>query len=735
MLRIEKIHQPPPDTGELTLGRTIPSLLDEACDRTPNACAFNQWSEAGWQAMSNQEFHNRAEVLAVGLLQLGLKKGDRVAFLMHSDLNFCIFDMACLLAGLVDVPIDLTQTLEHIIFVLRHSEARVLVVANLDLLSQISPYLWEVPTLQYLLAAEVPTDWRQVRSQFMPLHPAHSDHLPLSIPQCIQLLSIEEVQQTGTEAILQSPPPYPSTPLLLHPSTLQTNLKPQDLATIVYIPDEAGQMEGVMLTHENLSANALASFSGIPGLQKGDREIVLSFLPLNHVLARVMVYGHINYGHTIYFSNANRLMKHFKEIRPTILTTIPLLLEKIYSKILEKGLRQPKWIKLRPYQQDKKLEAIPEVKIFSHPSTFSLFSFLQTLKVHLQFLMALWQSLQMAFSQFLFQWALNLVHQYELGVQPRGIYAGLLMLADWFVLRHWREVFGGRIKYLICGGAALKAELANAFAAAGIQILHGYGLTQASAVVCCNRGKWNRAGTVGVPIAGMEVAIAADQEILIRGPCVTPGYYKNPAATERLLEAGWLHTGDLGTFTEAGFLQITGLKKALFKLSTGKYIAPQPIEQRVRQSPFVAQAIVVGAEQKTCAMLMVPNLEALHRYALDVGLDMPLEDLLRHPSIQALYQSIVTAANCHLPYWAIVKHFRLITTPLTVENGLLTDTGQINRAKVAEVFAAEIAALYHEDGSRKRDGELRGEPSLSGLPGFDSTCPTIAQSLNPRLTT
>ncbi len=781
MLRIEKIYQAPPDTGELTLGRTIPSLLAEACDRTPNACAFNQWSEAGWQAVSNQEFRNRAEVLAVGLLQLGLKKGDRVAFLMHSDLNFCVSDMACLLAGLVDVPIDLTQTLEHIIFVLRHSEARVLVIANLDLLTQISPYLWEVPTLQYLLAAEVPADWRQVRSQWvrigdwglgigdreeasqnpkseiqnpespvggheeapetaclllpMPLHPAHSDHLRSPIPQCIQLLSIEEVQQTGTEAILQSPHPYPSIPLPLHPSTLQTNLNPQDLATIVYIPDEAGQMEGVMLTHENLSANALASFSGIPGLQKGDREIVLSFLPLNHVLARVMVYGHINYGHTIYFSNANRVMKHFKEIRPTILTTVPLLLEKIYSKILEKGLRQPKWVKLRPYQQDKKLKAIPEVKIFSHPSTFPLFSFLQTLKVYLQFLMAFWQSLQMAFSQFLFQWALNLVHRYELGVQPRGIYAGLLMLADWFVLRHWREVFGGRIKYLICGGAALKAELANAFAAAGMQILHGYGLTQASAVVCCNRGKLNRAGTVGVPIASMEVAIAADQEILIRGPCVTPGYYKNLAATERLLEAGWLHTGDLGTFTEAGFLQITGLKKALFKLSTGKYIAPQPIEQRVKQSPFVAEAVVVGAEQKLCALLMVPNLEALHRYALDVGLDLSPEDLLRHPSILALYQSVVTAANCHLPYWAIAKHFRLIATPLTVENGLLTDTGQINRAKVAEVFAAEIAALYHEDGSRKRDGELRGEPSLSGLPGFDSTCPTIAQSLNPRLTT
>jgi long-chain acyl-CoA synthetase len=788
MLRIEKIYQAPPDTGELTLGRTIPSLLDEACDRTPNACAFNQWSEAGWQPVSNQEFRNQAEAFAIGLLKLGLRKGDRVAFLMHSDLNFCVSDMACLLAGLVDVPIDLTQTLEHIIFVLRHSEAKALVIANLDLLTQISPYLWEVPSLQDIFVAEVPADWRQVRSQWvgirdqgsgirdqelgiggreeqiqnpkskiqnpespsgvheeapetaclllpMSLHPAPSEHLRSPIPQCIQLLSIEEVQQTATEAILQSPHPDPSTPLPLHPSSLQTNLNPQDLATIVYIPDEAGQMEGVMLTHENLSANALASFSGIPRLQKGDREIVLSFLPLNHVLARVMVYGHINYGHTIYFSNANRVVKHFKEIRPTILTTVPLLLEKIYSKILEKGLRQPKWIKLQDYRQDKKLAAIPEVEIFKRTSTFPLFSFLQTVKVYLQFLIALWQSLQTAFAQFLFQWALNLVQHYELGVQPRGIYAGLLMLADWFVLRHWREVFGGRIKYLICGGAALKAELANAFAAAGIRILHGYGLTQASAVVCCNRGKLNRAGTVGVPIPGMEVAIAEDNEILIRGPCVTPGYYKNPAATQNLLEAGWLHTGDLGTFTEAGFLKITGLKKALFKLSTGKYIAPQPIENRVKQSPFVAQAVVVGAEQKLCALLIVPNLEALHRYALDVGLDLPLENLLHHPSILALYQSIVTAANCHLPYWAIAKHFHLITTPLTVENGLLTDSGQINRAKVAEVFAAEIAALYREDGSRKRDGEMRGTPLPSGLPGFDATCPTIAQSLNPRLTT
>jgi long-chain acyl-CoA synthetase len=501
----------------------------------------------------------------------------------------------------------------------------------------------------------------------MLLHPVH-DHAHIPLPNWIKVQSLDEVQTEGQSQVSAA-----------RIAKLQAARNPHQTATIVYIPDEDGKPQGAMLTHENLSANAIAAFSGIADLQWGEKEVVLNFLPLNHVLARCMIYGHIYYGHSIYFSNPNRVMKHLQEVRPTILTVVPLFLEKLYSKILEKGK-----------------------------------------KLHLA-------------GRLLFHWALKLAQRYELGKSPWGFYALQLKLANRFVFSQWRSLFGGRLKHIICGGAPLKAELANVYGSAVTPILYGYGLTQASAVICYNRGSLNRAGTVGTPIAGAEVAIAPDGEVLLRGPFLTQGFYKNLAATRELIDnQGWLHTGDLGSFTPEGFLQITGLKKALFKLSTGKYIAPKPIEQRLTQSPLIAQAIVVGAEQKFCSVLIVPNLPALHRYALEIGIDLPANDLLQHPYIAVLYRTLVDNANCHLPYWASVKHFRLINTPLTVENGLLTPTGQINRTQAIQQFAGEIAALYGEEPRRDSAPPL---PDSLFPPVPETACPTYARSLNPRLTT
>ncbi|XHX78581.1 MAG: AMP-dependent synthetase/ligase [Stenomitos frigidus ULC029] len=738
---VEKTYAAPPHSGAVVLGRTLPSLLDEACHATPNEHAFHQWTETGWQPLSNQTFRSTAEAVAVGLLDLGLEKGDRVAFLMHSDLNFCLLDMACLLANLVDVPIDLTQTLEHIIFVLQHSEAKALIVSNVDLLTQIAPYLSKTPHLQTVIVAEAPSDWqlaplscitppintatsdRGLASSSaiestcleipMMLHSAHVDQLIAAVPPCLQVLVLETVKQQGQAKISVD-----------YLQQLRAALTPHDLATIIYIPDERGQMQGVMLSHENLSANAIASFSGIENLKHGEQEIVLSFLPLNHVLARVMLYGHMHYGHCIYFSNPNRVLKQLKDVRPTVLVTVPLFLEKIYGKIVEKSYRSPPiTVKETAYCEG-----------IVGKSTWLLFPLVVSLKAHFHLLLALLQSLHVRCKQLLLQGALKLAQRYELGQAPKGLYALLLKVADRFVLSKWRAVFGDRLKYLICGGAALNAEIVNAFAAAGMMIFQGYGLTQASAVVCCNRGHWNRAGTVGVPIAGVEVAIADDHEILVRSPYVMQGYYKHPALTREAIDAdGWLHTGDLGTFTDDGLLRIIGLKKALFKLSTGKYIAPQPIEERLKRSSLVAHAIVVGSEQKACAVLLVPNLEALHVQALENGIDGSLDNLLQHPSILALYRAVVNAANCHLPYWATVKQFRLINATFSVENGLLTPSGAINRSQAIATFAADIATLYQDNLERRAND--RNGISMSIVSASTSDCPAFAQSLNPRLTT
>jgi long-chain acyl-CoA synthetase len=244
---------------------------------------------------------------------------------------------------------------------------------------------------------------------------------------------------------------------------------------------------------------------------------------------------------------------------------------------------------------------------------------------------------------------------------------------------------------------------------------------------------------VGVPLAGVEIAIADDGEILTRSPYITQGYYNNPEATQQLIDAdGWLHTGDLGEFTADGFLKITGLKKSRFKLSTGKYVTPKPIETKLEQSPLVAKAVAVGAERKFCAMLIFPNLDHLHSYALTIGIDLPPEELLKHPCIIAMYKALVEEANCHLPYWSTVKRFQLINATLTVENGLLAPNQQVQRAKVVETFAKEIDAIYEDAPatSRKVDtGTQRHEDAKTGNTDEQdnplSSCPSIPQASCP----
>lgn len=578
-------------------------------------------------AFSNQAVQARAERVALGLLNLGLQAGDRVAFLLQSDVMFCIADFGTLLAGLVNVPIDLTQTIENIVFMLRHSEAKALFVANAAVWQQLEPHLQDVPHLQVAILVD-------------PL----VDQAVLGRIKTLTIADLEQLKQLGS-------------------GELSASIVPQSLATIVYIPNELGDLQGVMLTHENLSANALASFSGMQ-LEWGDRETVLSFLPLTHVFARSLLYGHIYYGHSIYFTSATRVMKHLQEIRPTLLASVPLLLEKIYSKSLDR-INQANW-----YERN------------------------------------------------VLHWALGLARQYDLGQPPHPLFQLWLKAADWLLLAQWRSLFGDRLKYLLCGGAALKPELATLFSAAGIPIMQGYGLTQTSSVICHNRQPFNRAGTVGVPMAGAEIALGEDAEILVRSPYGMAGYYKDPAATARDIDpAGWFHTGDLGEFSDDGFLKITGTKKALFKLSTGKYIVPVVIEERLKQSPFVAAAIAVGQSQKFCGVLLVPNWTALHQHALSFG--VTTDALLTHPCVVQLYQAIIDAANCHLPYWAMVKRFRIVNV------SPWGHLDQPQRHAIATQFATEIAALYAEGSQKSPPGAIADCPIVPIAP-----CPVVAQSLH-----
>ncbi len=663
------IHRP-------ILGRTLPSLLDEASDRYPNHHAFNQWQVNAWQSQSNRELQTAAEELALGLLAEKLEPGDKVAFLMHSDINFCLADFGSLLAGLINVPIDLTQTLDNIVFILRHSAAKVLIVSELDLLAQVIPYFGDTPDLQTIIVADVPDDWEEKRAQlltcgvnkefgvnkakenvrnsgFSPVNvkqintnsPPACLCIPMllcqgrqelscpELPQCIQLLSLDEVRAGGKKLWNQE-----------GRKELREKISPQDLATIVYIAGETGEPKGVMLTHENISSDILTTFASIPDLKPGETETILSFLPLTHIFARALNYGHLNYGHSIYFSTPNRAVRDFRTVQPTIVATVPRLLEKIYQKIFDRG---------------SKLQGIKKM---------------------------------------LFNWALQLAQSYELGQPTRLFNALQLKLADWLVFSQGRKPFGGRLKYFISGGAALRSDIANILSAAGMTVLQGYGLTETSSVICCNRDGLNRAGTVGLPIAGVKIAIAPDGEILVKAPYVMQGYYKNPEATKSVIdEEGWLHTGDLGQFTPEGFLTITGSKKDLFKLSTGKYVIPQPLEDRVKQSPLVEQAVVVGIQKKFCGMLIFPDLDRLSERAKALNLSLPITELLQQPEILAIYQTLVDDANQQLPSWSKVKGFKLLNAHLTIENGLLDSRLKVDRNLVNEMFRTEIDSLYGEE--------------------------------------
>ena len=620
------LQRPPPipgytEAGRASLGRTVPSLLVEARQRNPSPKAFNRLSDGKWIGISTEQFQLYSDQLALGLQDLNLARADRVCLFMTSDTYFCVADMACLTAGLVDVPIYLTHTQDSIEYVLRHAEARALIVSNNSDLERLSSVLPELRTLESVVVAESGP-------------PAPGFELQLR-KRGIRMATIEELIQLGRDLLQQNPAAA---------EELRDQIHAHDLATIVYTSGTTGRPKGVMLTHENLTCNALTSFSALEGLDRG-RHVALSFLPLTHAFARTLHYGFLNYGARIFFVAPEKISESLRRIRPTVFATVPRVLEKFHNGILERG-----------------------------------------------------QQL-VGFRRKLFDWALGMARNYDLTTGAAGWDRLKLKTADRLVFSKWRKALGGRVNFIICGGAPLRPDLVNLFAAARIQVLQGYGLTETSLIISFNRPGLNRSATVGVPLPGIEVAIAPDGEILTRGPHVMKGYYRDPQRSRKCVDTdNWLHTGDIGRFTEIGLLQITDRKKDLFKLSTGKYVMPQPLEAGLISDPLVDQVLVVGAAQKFCGALIFPSLENLGAYAARLGVSAQLdaEEQLRHPRVLEHFRKTVEQSNQGLPHWSTIKHFRVVPAELTVENGLLTPTLKVRRALVRERFAEIIDTMYEE---------------------------------------
>ena len=606
----QEIYTAPPESGKAVLGRTLPSLLDEACERWPNEKALNERAEDGWRSLSTENFKREAQEAALGLLELGMARGDRVLFFTHSDLSFCLPDMACLTAGLVSVPLYLTHSEGAIRHILGEAEAKALVVSDEKLFEEIEPLLDAARGLETVILMR-PTGEVAAKTDLE-----------------LNLITWEGVRERGRAA---------HDDVAEAAAHLKTRLSPADLATLIYTSGTTGRPKGVMLSHENISYNALTAFSGLPDIKPGE-EVALSFLPLTHVFARALHYGYLQRGVAVYFGTPDSIREDFKEVKPTLFASVPRVLEKAYERILAAG------------------EALTGVK------------------------------------RGLFDWALELAKAYDVTREPAGRYAWQLRLADRLVLSKWREALGGRVRYVIVGGAALRGDLVNVFGAAKVSVLQGYGLTETSPVIAYNRPGHNRPGTVGVPLPGLEVSLSKEGEIVTRGPHIMGGYYKNPDATARAVDKeGWFHTGDLGSFTDDGFLTITGRAKSTFKLSTGKFVIPQPLEAKLEADPLIEHALVVGDGEKHCAALLFVNKEALRNAGRrwgDEGAGLESGEARAH------FRDLIKAANAEMPHWSQVKKVALIEGDLTIDNGLLTPTLKVRRPKVLKEYKAYLEGIY-----------------------------------------
>ncbi len=609
------IHTAPASSiGQVILGRTLPSLLDEAADSYPNPKAFNQpRAGTGWDSMSNGDFRTAADEIAVGLLENGLERGGHMAMFMDSDMYFSLVDFGSLIAGILNVPLYTTFTADNLVFVTEHSESTAMVVSTPEMLTSFAEWAPRVPAVTLVvLATGEPGD--------------------VALPEGVRLMTLDALRADGRKAIAAAPN---------QPDELRDLIDAQDVATLIYTSGTTGQPKGVMLTHENVSSNAYGAYTGIRGMGHQD-EVALTFLPLTHIYARMLSFAGVAWGHQTFFSNPDRLVEHLADVRPTIFATVPRVLEKVYDKVTL-GVQQADGLK-----------------------------------------------------KTIGSWAMDLASGYDMLRPPSGLGGVKQALADKLVYSSLREKLGlTRVKIVSVGGAALRSDLSNSFAAWGVPTLQGYGLTETSPVITNNTPDANRAGTTGQPIAGVEVRIADDGEILTRGPHVMKGYYKEPEKTAEVMSDGdWFHTGDIGTFTDEGFLRITDRKKSLFKLSTGKYVIPQPLENALTENGLIEQAMVVGNSEKFATALLFPSQDALKVWAKNNGVSGDYDALLADRKVADEFERIVGEANTGTDHWAQVKRFRLVPEVMSLENGLLTPKMSVKRSDVTKRYAPEIAAMY-----------------------------------------
>ncbi len=566
-----------------------------------------------WVHTNISQFLECSNAISCGLLEMGLSKGDKIAVISNNRPEWNCVDMGMSTIGVVHVPIYPTISADDFTYILCHAEPKLIFVSDKAIYEKIKEIAekLEIKDVYCFNKVKGAKHWSEIVELGKENTFKHKDNLA-SLKMCVT---------------------------------------PSDLSTLIYTSGTTGTPKGVMLSHNNLVSNLLAICNNH---DLGPDHISLSFLPLSHIYERILNY-HFQYkGLCIYYAeNMGTIMENIKEVKPHIFSTVPRLLERVYSGIIGKGKDLP------------------------------------------------------FFKKQIFFWAVNLGNKYKRNEENGWLYNFQLKLADKLVFSKWRAALGGNIQLVVSGGAALQPRISRIFGAAGIEILEGYGLTETSPVIAVGNHvtKEIMYGTVGPVLQGVQVKFAEDGEILCKGPNVMMGYFKEPELTSEVIDAdGWFHTGDIGILVDNKYLKITDRKKEMFKLSSGKYVSPQVVENKFKESFFIEQLIVIGENEKFVSAIISPNFSFLHNWCYIHHIKYhDNSDLIKNPEVIERFQKEVNTINKSLGLTEQIKRFRLVSEEWTQQTGELSPTLKLKRKYICDKYGDLIEDIFKKNGDDNMD--------------------------------
>ena len=583
--------------------------IDKYTDRRP--AAYRAKVGGVWRTITHRDAASRVKTISIGLRELGVQGGDRVAIVSETRPEWALADYACLCAQAIDVPVYPTLTAKQTEYILNDSGAVAAFCSTLEIVNKLHEIRGHLPHLKHIIAFD---------------DPGRRDGV----------ITLAEVEARGRSAGTR----YPR----FREEALA--VKPEALATLIYTSGTIGDPKGVMLTHNNIWSNVQACLNVLPFTAEDD---CLAMLPLSHVYERMVDYTLWSAGVIInYAESFDKVAANLLEVRPTIVVSVPRLYEKVYARVLEAAMSGS------------------------------------------------------AVKRKIFFWAKHVGDRwatYRLaGLAVPSLLALQHAIADRLVFAKLRARTGGRVKAFLSGSAPLSAEIAKFFFSASLPVLEGYGLTETSPVLTFNPTDRPKLGTVGKAVPGVQLKIAADGEILAKGPNIMKGYYNKPEATAEAIDAdGWFHTGDIGELDAEGYLKITDRKKDLIKTAGGKFVAPQPIENMIKLNKFVANAVVLGDKRKFPIVLVVPNYETLERWAKERNLAYGAHgQLLALADVRAKIEREVMGMLRDLAKFEMPKKVVLIENDFTIESGELTPTLKVKRRAVEKRYAELIDRAYAE---------------------------------------